>query len=323
MKILKLFLACLLTLTITACGGEDKPSVMIYSTAEDFRNAMFQEELNEKFPEYDITIQYVSTGNCAAKLKAEGTDIEADIIFESENTYAESLKNYFYTLSDYDFSRYVDELEHEHKKYATSLRCSGSIIINEKVLREKNLDVPASYEDLLDPQYKGLISMPNPKASGTGYMFLKQLVNAMGEDKAFAYFDQLSENILQYTSSGSGPVNALIQEEAAIGLGLTFQAVREINNGAELKVLYFEEGAPWTTYEFAIVDGHQEKEGVKEVFDYFYTELILLDKEMFQPEQIFENQDTQIENYPTDINYSDMSNNTPEERERLLEKWKY
>lgn len=66
----------------------------------------------------------------------------------------------------------------------------------------------------------------------------------MGEDQAFSYFDKLIENILQYTSSGSEPVNALDQNEVAIGLGMTFQAVQEINKGANLEITFFNEGAP-------------------------------------------------------------------------------
>ena len=58
--------------------------------------------------------------------------------------------------------------------------------------------------------------MPNPRSSGTGYNFLKSLVNAWGEDEAFAYFDRLAENVYQFTSSGSGPVNALVQGEADV-----------------------------------------------------------------------------------------------------------
>ena len=85
-----------------------------------------------------------------------------------------------------------------------------------------------------------MISMPNPKSSGTGYMFCKALVNEWGEEKALEYFDKLSENILSYTSSGSGPINALIMKEAAIGLGMTPQAVAKINEGqAQLKIKYF------------------------------------------------------------------------------------
>lgn len=323
MKILKVLTCFLLAATLVGCSNNGIDKITIYSTAEDFRNEFLQKKLDEKFPDYDVEIQYVSTGNCAAKLKAEGKDIEADIIFEMEKTYADELKNNFYTLDEYDFSKYLDELVPADKKYATSIRYSAAVILNEKVLKEKGLAIPETYEDLLDPKYKGLISMPSPKASGTGYMILKNIVNIMGEEKGMAYFDDLSKNILQYTSSGSGPVNALVQGEVGIGLGMTFQAVNEINKGSQLTIKFFDEGAPWTTSTFAMVDGHQDKKGVKEVFDYFYNELILLDKENFLPETIYKVQDTKIKNYPENIKYGDMSNNTPEQREKLLSEWKY
>lgn len=323
MKIIKILVCFVLCVMLFGCSNQANNKITIYSTAEDFRNEFLQKKLNEKFPDYDVEIQYVSTGNCAAKLKAEGTGIEADIIFEMEKTYADELKNNFYTLDGYDFSKYIDELVPSDRKYATSIRYSAAIILNEKILKEKGVEIPNSYEDLLDPKYKGLISMPSPKASGTGYMILKNIINIMGEEDGMAYFDELSKNILQYTSSGSGPVNALVQGEVGIGLGMTFQAVNEINKGAELSIKFFDEGAPWTTSTFAIVDGHQDKDGVKEVFQYFYDELILMDKQNFLPETIYKNQNTKIENYPENIKYGDMSNNTPEEREKLLNKWKY
>ena len=72
-------------------------------------------------------------------------------------------------------------------------------------------------------------------------MFLRQLTNEWGEDEAFSYFEKLTENILQYTSSGSGPVNALVQGEAAIALGMTSQAVVEINNGVDLDILFYDD----------------------------------------------------------------------------------
>ena len=59
------------------------------------------------------------------------------------------------------------------------------------------------------------------------------------------------------------------------------------------------------------------------MFKFFYDELILEDKQKFLPESIYKNQDTKIENYPENIKYGDMSNNTPEERTKLLGKWKY
>ena len=157
----------------------------------------------------------------------------------------------------------------------------------------------------------------------TKYMFVKMLVNTWGEDEAFRYFDALAENILQFTSSGSGPVNALIQGEAAIGLGMTAQAVTAINDGANLKILFFDEGSPFSLYGFAMPEGKQDRKAVRDVFDFFYTTLVPEDKELFYPEQIYKEKTFEIENYPTNIIYGDMSGNTTEEKTRLLDKWEY
>lgn len=324
-KGLKLILSLIVAFSVVGCssGGKGKPTIVLYSSAEDFRNEHYQKRLNEQFPDYNISVQYVSTGNTAAKIKSSGKSIEADIIIELEHTYSQQLEENFYTLDDSLYAEVMDEFIPESKKYVPTIRYSGAIIINEEVLKAKGLDVPTSYQDLLDPKYEGLISMPNPKASGTGYMFLKNLVNVMGEEEAFAYFDQLSKNILQYTSSGSGPVNALVQKEAAIGLGMTFQAVEEINKGANLTITTFSEGAPWTTNDTSIIEGRQDKEGVKEVFEFFVNTLIRENAELYMPEPVLKDQTSSIENYPTNIQYGDMSNNTVEVRENLLAKWKY
>lgn len=324
-SLLLVLLSVVSLLSFAGCSGGGKENkVVIYSSAEDFRNEHLLNRLKEQFPDYDINLQYQSTGNNAAKLKAEGKNTECDIIFDLETGYMEQLKDNFASLADYDFSIYLPDLVPADKKYATLYRNSGAIILNSDLLKEKGLEAPKSYDDLLKPEYKGLISMPNPKASGTGYMFLKSLVNARGEKEAFDYFDQLSQNILQFTSSGSGPVNALVQGEAAIGLGMTFQAVNEINNGVKLEITYFAEGAPYSTGGIAMIDGKQEKKAVKEVFDFIYNTLAKEDKDLFMPEQIYNEQENNIENYPKDIPYSDMTGGSDiAEKERLLAEWKY
>ena len=92
---------------------------------------------------------------------------------------------------------------------------------------------------------------------------------------------------------------------------------------ANLKILFFEEGSPYSMYGYGIIDGKENKKSVKEVFDFFYNTLIDEDKELFVPEQIYKDKTFTIENYPQNIPYSDMKNNTNEEKTRLLEKWKY
>lgn len=154
-------------------------------------------------------------------------------------------------------------------------------------------------------------------------MFLRQLTNEWGEDEAFDYFEKLSGNILQYTSSGSGPVNALIQGEAAIGLGMTAQAVTEINQGVELEVLFFQEGSPFSMYGSAVLANSANRECVMEVFNYLAADLCKGNNERFFPDQLFKNFTPVIEGYPTDIDYGDMSNDTLSEKERLQAKWNF
>jgi iron(III) transport system substrate-binding protein len=237
----------------------------------------------------------------------------------------ESLSDVLADLSSYDASEFLDDLVPAHHKYLPWDKSSGALVINREKLSGMELPVPASYEDLLKSEYKGLVSMPSPKSSGTGYMFLVSLINAWGEDRAFAYFDSLAGNILQFTTSGSGPVNALIQGEAAIGLGMTLTATQAINSrGAPLEMIFFAEGAPSITTGMGIIKGKEGRPAVQEVFKFVITRLVRDDKDLYCPEAIFKNQPNNIPNYPRNIPYADMSGVYDTAlKDRLLAKWKY
>jgi iron(III) transport system substrate-binding protein len=324
-KIICLVSALFMLGLVFSCKKTENNSVIIYTSTEDFRTEHMQDLLKEKFPNYDITIQTLSTGNHAAKLKAEGTETEADIILNLETGYMEGLQDILADLSSYNLSEFLPELVPASRRFLPWDKSSGAIVINRSKLEGAGLPIPASYQDLLKPVYKGLISMPNPKTSGTGYMFLVSLINAWGEDAAFAYFDNLAQNILQFTTSGSGPVNALIQGEVAIGLGMTLTAVNAINTrGVPLELLFFAEGAPNITTSFGIIKGKETRPVVKEVFEFTMTKLLKDDKELYCPEAIFKNQQVNIPNYPRNIPYAKMDGVYDLTlKDRLMGKWKY
>lgn len=308
-------------------SGGKKKAINIYSTGEDYRNENARKMLTEHFTEYDITLTDIGTGNLAAKLAAEGKDSDIDIIMELETSYLIKCKDSLATLDSVDFSPFIEEFVPADKKYSPWLMNSAGVIINRKVLEDKGAAVPTSYDDLLKPEYKGLVSMPSPKSSGTGYMFLINLVNERGEDKAFEYFDKLAENMSGqgFTTSGSGPVKALVQGEAGIGLGITYQAVNEINNGAsDLEVIYFKEGAPYNTYSAAVIDGKEKDEDVMKVFNYIINEVSREDKKLYIPEKVFKEQESSMKNFPENITYGNMTGiDSVEIKERLLDKWNH
>ena len=213
--------ACIGLGALAGAGGTSSNSVVIYSCCEGIRNETQMTALRQAFPNYDIRMHYITTGNCAARLRMEGASSEADIVLDLEGGYINQVSDSLEVLSDFDESMYYEDLLDPDDRYFPFSRESACIATNDNILSERGIPTPPSYQDLLDPVYAGVVSMPNPKTSGTGYNFLKSLVNAWGEDAAFDYFDALAENVYQFTSSGSGPVNALVQGEAAVGLGMT------------------------------------------------------------------------------------------------------
>ena len=308
---------------LSGCGAK-KDDVVIYTSLLDYRREYLTQRLEEEFPQYQIRIEYMPTGSHAAKLLAEGLDTECDITTDLEYAYLQQLDGLgvLADLSEYDHSIYVPDAGSE-SNFLPKERSGGAIILNTKLLEEKGLPTPTCYQDLLKPEYQGLISMPGPKETGTGYVFLKSLVNAWGEEAAFDYFDQLTPNILQYTSAGSGPVNAVVQGEAVIGLGMISPAAREKTDGAPIEITFFEEGSPYALYGQAIIKGKEEKPAVKEVFDFLIHTYDYEDLEKYAPEKIYADVDFEMENFPKNVKYADMSNNTLEEKERLLDLWKY
>lgn len=318
---------CLVLVTLLLgwnVSSENEDAIIIYSSAEQFRNDEMQKQLNEKFPELNIYVMYMPTAKAAAKIAAEGRDTDADIVIALESAYMEKIEENLEDISGMSRLEYLDDAKTTSDKYVVWERQAGSIIVNNTVLKKHNLPVPKTYEDLLNPIYKNMIAMPDPKSSGTGYFFYKNLVNVMGEEQALEYIDKLAFNVKQFTESGSGPVKLLIQQEVAIGLGLTFQAVSEKNEGNDFSIIQPEYGSPYSLTGTGLVKGRKENEDILKVFDFLINDFLIYDKEYFSPEKILKQQENRIPDYPKDIVYADMTGiEDMQEKERLLSLWKY
>lgn len=319
-KIMVLFVL-LLVLFIFACTKNGN-KVVIYTSLEDYRIARLQQLLNDEFKDFKVVVEYYNTGNHAAKLMAEGINTECDITINLDFGHMEQLSNagILADVSSYKTNEYIDEVNVSNN-YIVQERNGCAIAINPDYLSRNNIKEPKTYNDLLKEEYKGLIAMPNPVTSDTGYGFYKSFVNVWGETKALNYIKELSNNIVEFTSSGNAPLNMMKQNEIAIGFGMTASIVTTINDGYNFKILIFEEGSPYTFKGQGIIKGKENRKEVKKVFEYLVNTYNRINNTEFFPEQIYKDYLPIIKNFPTDIKYADMSNNTYEEKEKLLAKW--
>lgn len=320
--IYSLFFAVSILLYVTTT--KNKNTIIVYSCMEQFRNDELQKQLQAEFPELDVFVMYMSTGKAAAKISIEGKESDADIIVGLDNAYMNKISAHMADVAQYSTLEYGPDMVVESGKYLTWERQAGSIIVNQTIMKKEGLPMPSTYEDLLNPVYRNHIAMPDPKSSGTGFFFFKNLVNVLGEEEAFAYIDQLAPNIKQFTESGSGPVKLLKQGEIAIGLGLTFQGVNELNNGNDFILIEPEYGSPYSLTSTSMLEDRQDDEDVVRVFEFIVNDYMIYDKMYGSPEKVLLDQKNAVENYPDQIRYADMHGiDDIEEKERLLSKWKY
>ena len=316
---------CLLLLLIVTClfmtGCKDKNSVVIYSCMEEERNQALTEQIKEKFPDVNVKVQPMATGNLAAKIKNEGTKFEGDIVIDLETAHMVNLEDKFADVSDIDTSIYLDGVN-KSKNYITWVKYTTNLIIDNKYFKEHNLKVPETYEDLLKSEYKDLIAMPDPKTSGSGYGFYLNAVNIMGENEAISYYKKLKNNLREFTTSGSGPTNLLKQGEIAIALGMTAQGVGAINEGYDFSIVSLKTGSPYNTTSAGIIKGREEKDNVKDVFQWLIDGFGVYDKEYFMPDVILKDQSVKVKNYPTNLVDADMKGiDSIDLKEKLTEKW--
>ena len=272
-KYLALLLAVVMVLSLAACGGKteapaateapktDAPAATEASKAEEadpmadlVAAAQAEGELTvygsceeeylaaacEHFQElYGIKVNYqrLSTGEVQAKIEEEKGNPSADVWFggttDPYNVLAKedllepyAAQNASHLLSD----MYKDP---DGKWYGIYKGILG-FMVNTDELERMNLEAPADWQDLLKPEYKGLIWLSNYNTAGTAKLVINTMIQKYGHDEGIQYLVDLDKNIQVYTKSGSGPSKNVGTGECVIGIGFLHDGITQIvDNGYE------------------------------------------------------------------------------------------
>ena len=158
----------------------------------------------------------------------------------------------------------------EGRWFATTGYFAG-FCVNTEMLKKNNLPMPTSWQDLLNPVYKGQIVMPNAASSGTGYVQVVSLLQMKGEEKGWQYLKDLDKNIAQYIKSGSRPCKAAATGEYAIGVSFAFSGVKQIMEGYPIKLVIPSEGAGYETEVSGLMKTSKNKDDSKQFLDWLLT----------------------------------------------------
>jgi len=112
-----------------------------------------------------------------------------------------------------------------------------------KEIAPKGIKKPATWDDALNPGWKGLFISSNPSTAGGAYIFLCNQIFRLGEDKAWDYFKKLHQNVHHYTPNAPGPITAVAGGEFILGMSWAHDIVNTRRKGYPIEVLVPKETA--------------------------------------------------------------------------------
>lgn len=207
-------------------------------------------ELFEKFTaETGVKVELLSmsSGEVLSKLRAEGGTPSADLWFGGGvDAFMAAKEDGLLEQVNFAGAAELDPTYKDADNYwfSKGLTIVG-FLVNNSLVEELGIEIPTSWADLLDEQYAGEIIMSNPAISGTNYGVVNCLLQVMGEEEGWKYFEALNENIAYYGRRGSDPKNKVTADEYAIGITYLDGTIDALLEQYDVTIVYPTDGIPY------------------------------------------------------------------------------
>jgi len=269
-QIVSFFAQLVLVAAGTACLGQTP--LTVYTALEADQIKAYETSFQKAYPEVKIKWVRDSTGIVTAKLLAEKAAPQADVVMglAASSLLLLEKENLLLPYAP----KGVAQL---NKKYVSGTKpptwvgmdvWGATICFNTVEAAKQGLKKPESWHDLLKPEYKGKIVMPNPASSGTGYFDVSAWLTLFGEKGGWDYMDKLHENIGLYVHSGSKPGKMAASGEFPIGITFEYRAAKLKSEGAPIDLVFPKEGLGWDLEATGIMKGTKNLDAAKKLADW-------------------------------------------------------
>ncbi|WP_447555167.1 ABC transporter substrate-binding protein [Vreelandella sp. EE22] len=219
----------------------------------------------------DIEVQWVRDGTTRlmTRLRSElaaGVS-NPDVLLIADSMTMESLKQEGH-LQPYESPEReafdVELFDPEGYYYATKLITTG-IVYNTGADEQ-----PTSFQDLLQPEYAGLVTMPSPLYSGAALIHMAAVTEH--PDLGEAYYEALRDNRAEAQGGNGGVFNAVAAGTKAYGIVVDFLPIREAAKGSPVEFVFPEEGVSAVTEPVAIMAGAENVDAARKFVDFVLSQ---------------------------------------------------
>lgn len=312
----------------TSLVAQNKEKITVYTALENDQVAVYLPMFKKEFPNIDVEIVRDSTGVVTAKLLAEKSNPRADVVWglaASSLLIAES-QGMLQPFAPRGLNRVRPNFRDADKvpSWVGIDAWMSAFCVNTAELKKKNVPLPTSWADLGKPIYKGMVVMPNPASSGTGYLSVAGILQMMGETRGWQYLDKLHGNIAQYVHSGSKPCRQAANGEYAIGISFDYRAIQEKAKGGPIEAVFPKEGSGWDIEANALIKKPQVKTGAKTFLNWAITEPVMVEYAKNYPVTAIPTKTAIPAGYPANVEKQLIKNDfrwMAKNRDRILKQW--
>jgi iron(III) transport system substrate-binding protein len=268
-NILATALLLTLVLSVSARAGE----ITVYTSLEEDDAKVYLDAFAKTAPDIKVNMLRLSTGDLGARMLAEKSNPRHDVIWGWAVTQMvdprilEMLEPY----SPPGVDKVNQQFRDPQGRWFATTGYLAAFCVNTEVLKSKNLPMPTSWQDLLNPVYKGQLIMPNPASSGTGYLQISSILQMKGEEEGWKFLHELDKNMGQYIKSGSKPCKLTRVGEYAVGASFAFVGVKSIHEGYPIKVVIPSEGAGYEIEVSGLMKTSDNKADARRFLDWLLT----------------------------------------------------
>jgi len=256
--------------TVSLAAAAQAESITVYSALEEEEIAEYIKAANKAMPDIEVNVLRLSTGKLGARILAEAQNPQADVIWGWAVT-AMMNPRVLAMLEPYK-AKGAEKLNSAHRagddRWFAPTGYMGAFCVNTERLKKKDLPMPTSWKDLENPAFKGEVVMPDPNSSGTGYLHVNAILQEMGADQGWAQLKAVDPNMAQYTSSGSKPCKAARAGEYTVGISLAFTALKSIDSGYPVTMVFPREGAGYELEASGLMSSSHNKADAKRFLDW-------------------------------------------------------
>lgn len=158
-----------------------------------------------------------------------------------------------------------------------------SIGINESLWKKDfgdSVPYPNKIEDLLNPEFKNKIILPNPETSGTGYTLMASLYQELGIEKFETFIKKLNNNLASSTVSGFNSIQRVASGEYLITVNfLSDQLIANKSSNNIISIV--PENAGWNVDSIALIKNSKHERIAKNFIDFVLSNEISNDLSKF------------------------------------------